>query len=250
MSPLFALALKLLRKTLIILTTSLSICFSPMVVSAQKTVDVASGNVNALSPAFFNVVGGEPFVMVKFAKVVEGSPYFKEQWMRGNVIVNGGQQYAGIDLKLDLYDNEVHFRGQKGIEMVATTVIQKIILADTIDQQLHTFINGDFLNANTRIRGWYELLSEGDALLLKKFNKQLREFKPYGSATIEQTIMTSLRYYILFNNKLTEVKKLKEIVELLTDKRQDLSQFIANNNLSGKSERDFVMVINYYNGIE
>jgi hypothetical protein len=225
-------------------------CFCAILSSAQKTIDVTAANVNAMSPAFFNVVAGEPVVTVKFARLVEGTPYFKDEWMKGNVFVNGGGQYAGIDLKLDLYDNEVHFLDQKGIEMIATTSIQKIILRDSVSQQAYQFINGEYIQSNSRIKGWYQLLSEGRIILLKKINKQMQEAKPYGSATVERSIINSTRYYILHNETFTEIKKIKEIPDILSDKKQEVAQFIKSNNLSGKSDDDFISLFNYYNGLK
>jgi hypothetical protein len=217
---------------------------------AQKTVDVSSGNGNAMSPAFFMVVNGQPFVMAKFTKLVEGTPFFKDEWMKGNVVVNGGTQYSGIFLKLDLFDNEVHFQDQKGNEMIATTRIQKIILLDTAMQQLYNFVNGEFIQANVRIKGWYQLLTEGKATLLKKFSKQLHELRPYGSATVEQTIFTSPRYYILHDGTFTEIKKIKEMADILTDKKDEVAQYIKTNNLSGKTDGDFEKLVNYYNELK
>jgi len=226
------------------------LCVCAISSSAQKTIDVTAANVNAMSPAFFNVVAGEPVVTVKFARLVEGSPYFKDEWMKGNVFVNGGGQYAGIDLKLDLYDNEVHFLDKKGIEMIATTSIQKIILRDTVSQQAYHFINGEYIQSNSSIKGWYQLLSEGRIILLKKINKQMQEVKPYGSATVERSIINSTRYYILHNETFTEVKKIKELPDILSDKKQEVAQFIKSNNLSGKSDDDFISLVNYYNGLK
>jgi hypothetical protein len=217
---------------------------------AQKTVDVTKGDVNAMSPAFFNVVGGEPLVLAKFTRLVEGSPYFNDNWMKGNVIVNGERQYSGIYLKLDLYDNEVHFRDQKGDEMIATTPIQKVLLVDTAAQGVYNFINGEFIQANSGVKGWYQLLSEGKAILLKKFNKQMQEVKPYGSATVEQSIITSSRYYILYDGNFTEIKKIKEIAGILIDKKDEITQYIKSNNLPGKTDADFISLINYYDQLK
>ena len=225
-------------------------CISVIPSAAQKTVDVSSDNGNAMSPAFFMVVNGHPFVMAKFTKLVEGTPFFKDEWMKGNVVVNGGTQYSGIYLKLDLFDNEVHFQDQKGTEMIATTRIQKIILLDTAMQQLYNFVNGEFIQANVRIKGWYQLLTEGKATLLKKFSKQLHELRPYGSATVEQTIFTSPRYYILHDGTFTEIKKIKEMADILTDKRDEVAQYIKTNNLSGKTDGDFEKLVNYYNELK
>jgi hypothetical protein len=130
-----------------------------------------------------------------------------------------GAQYAGVYFKLDLYDNEVHFRDQKGNDMIATGSIQKIILFDTASQLLFNFVNGEFIQSSNRVRGWYQLLSEGRAWLFKKNDKQLHETKPYGSATIEQSIVTIGRYYVLYNGNFTEIKKLKDLPGILADKK-------------------------------
>jgi len=139
---------------------------------AQRTVDVTEGNVNALSSSFFNVVAGEPFVSAKFAKIVAGTPYFSDEWMKGTVVINGDNQFPGVYLKLDLYNNEVHYRDPKGNELIATTLIKEIILFDSTVQLVFNFINGDYINANTPVRGWYQLLVEGKASIFKKIKNR------------------------------------------------------------------------------
>ena len=44
------------------------LCSSTISLQAQKTVDVTEGNTSAMSPSFFSVVGGEPFVLGKVRK--------------------------------------------------------------------------------------------------------------------------------------------------------------------------------------
>jgi len=226
------------------------LCVAVISTRAQKTVDVTKSDVSAMSPAFFNVVGGQPFVFAKFTRLVDGSPYFNDNWMKGSVVVNGGTQYSGIYLKLDLYDNEIHFQDQKGNEMIATIAVQKVLLVDTAAQRVYNFINGEFIQSNSRLKGWYQLLSEGKAILLKKFNKQMQEFRPFGSATVEQSIITSSRYYILYDGNSTEIKKIKEMAGILIDKKDEITQYIKSNNLSGKTDADFIGLINYYNQLK
>jgi len=216
---------------------------------AQKTVDVSSGNVTPLSSAFFSVVGGEPFVNAKFSKLVEGTPYFKDDWMKGMVTINGDQQFAGVYLKLDLYDNLVHYKDNIGTELIASTTIKKLTLFDSATQEVYNFINGPFIIANNKLSGWYQSLAEGNVSLFKQFKKQLREDRPYGSATFEQSIFTSTHYFVLMNGDFKEVKKLKDLPDLLVSKKDQVSQYIKTNNLSGKTDEDFVSVINYFNGL-
>jgi len=226
------------------------LCSSTISLQAQKTVDVTEGNTSAMSPAFFSVVGGEPFVFAKFAKIVDGTLYFSDEWMKGNVVVNGDNQYSGVYLKLDLYNNDVHYRDPKGNEMVASTPIQRLILFDSSAQLVFNFINGQYINAASPGKGWYQLLAEGKASVFKQIKKQVTENKPYGSATIERSVHTSFQYYALYNGNFTQIKKFKEIPDLLSDKKDEIDKYIKANNLSGKTDDDYITVFNYYNDLK
>ena len=225
-------------------------CVCAVDLYAQKSVDVTTGNASAMSPNFFTVVNGEPVVFAKFTQLVSGTPYFRDDWMRGNVIMNGAeQQYAGILLKLDLYQNEVHYQTLSGAEMIAITPIQKVILFDTASKQIFNFVNGQFIETKSPVRGWYLSLVEGNAMLFKQIRKHLTENKPYGSATVEQSISNTLHYYILYKGNLTEIKRMRDIPDLLPDKKSQISEYLKNNNISGKTDSDFENVINYFNGL-
>ena len=163
---------------------------------------------------------------------------------------NGDNQFSGIYLKLDLYSNEVHYRDPKGNELVAVTPIQKLILFDSSSQLVFNFINGLYINANSHVTGWYQLLAEGKATVFKQIKKQVSENKPYGSATIERSLQTSFQYYALYNGNFIQVKKFKEIPDVLGDKKNEVSQYIKSNNLSGKTDDDYRTVFNYYNGLK
>lgn len=226
------------------------LCFFYLSSSAQqKTVDVSSNDVSPLAPSFFTVVGGEPVMNARFTKLVEGSPYFKDDWMKGEVTINGDQQFAGVYLKLDLYDNQLHFKDKTGNELIATATIKKVTLFDSSVQEVYNFINGSFIITNNKQTGWYQTLADGKVSLFKQYKKQLREDRPYGSATFEQSIFTSPHYFILVNGDFREIKKFKDIPGMLSDKKDQLSQYIKTNNLSGKTDDDFMKLINYFNGL-
>jgi hypothetical protein len=216
---------------------------------AQRTIDITKNDVSATAPNMMMVVGGEPFVLYKFTRLVNGTPYFSDNWMKGNVVINGGgSSNQGLSLKLDLVDNKVHFKDPKGVEMVATTIIQKITLFDSITQEVFQFINSDFIQATPAPdAGWYQSLWEGNVSLFKKYHKAVQENKPYNSATIEHTIQTIPRYFVLYKNVFILIKKIKNIPEIFPDKKQELLKFIQDNKLSEKNEADIVRVIAQYN---
>ena len=234
-----------MRSFLLILFSTVSI-FS----FGQRTVDVGKTDLNVTSPNIMFTVGGTPFVNAKFAKIVSGSPFFYEEWLKGNVFMNGGKEYSGLFLKLDLLDNELHYLDQSGVEMVSTSELQKLVLFDTIAQQVFTFINSSFINSgNLPQKGWYLLLSTGNASLFKKLHKVVRENQPYNSATVEQHVETSSRYFVLYENVFTEIKKIKDVPDILIDKKEQLLKYIKENNLKGKTDKEFLTLLNFYNGV-
>jgi hypothetical protein len=226
------------------------LCSSTISLLAQKTVDVAEGNASAMSPSFFSVVGGEPVVFAKFAKIVDGTPYFSDEWIKGNVVINGDKQFTGVYLKLDLYNNEVHYRDLKGNELIAVTPIQRIILFDSSSQLVFNFVNGAYINTASHVKGWYQLLAEGNVSVFKQVKKQMNEDKPYGSATIERSVYTSFQYFALSGGNFIQLKKFKEIPDVLNDKKDEVSKYIKTHNLSGKTDDDYRAVFNYYNGLK
>src|SRR4051794_40557039 len=95
--------------------TFFSICSS-----AQRTVDVTNGDVK-LGESTFNVVNGTPFVNTKFVRLVEGSPYFSETWMKAVLVGTDNFNYKNQKVRLDLFDNIVHYQDEKENELITTT---------------------------------------------------------------------------------------------------------------------------------
>ena len=93
-------------------------------------------------------------------------------------------------------------------------------------------------------------LVSGTASLYKRFEKDLSEFKGYGSATVEQRIKTREKYLILYNNSFLEVKKIKDVPSLLPIKKKELEEFLKNKDDQKASMEDrMVKLIEYFNSL-
>lgn len=224
---------------------SLSVCGTSF---AQKVVDVSTDA--RLSPSMFFVSGGEPFVTTKFVNLVEGTPYFKAEWMKGIVVDKSDRQYKDIKIKIDLIDNSIHYLDDKETEFVATVPIKEIVLSDAANN--YRFIHSSaFENAvNTEKNRWYQWLASGSASLYKKFEKDLSEFKGYGASTVEQHIKTHEKYLIFYNNSFLEVKKIKDVPSVLANKKKELEDFLKKSDDEKASMDDrMVKLIEYYNSL-
>src|SRR5580765_2639529 len=199
-------------------------CFSLICLNAtsQKTVDVDketnAGGGGVLK--YMYTVAGTPFLNTKFSKVVDGTPFFNEQMMRGAIILSEGKEYRNILVRLNLLESQVNYIDEKQIEMIATTPIREVVMWDTINNDHHRFVFSESIETTDKPeKEFYELIQVGKAELYKQYKKNLLESKPYGSATIEQSIKTELRYFVLISGKWVRIKKIKELSDLLNDKK-------------------------------
>lgn len=215
---------------------------------SQKVIDVGKNDADA--GRLFYSVNGEPFSMAKYVKVVAGSPYFNDSWMKGRLESNGGKVYDSLLLRLDLLENSIHYMGPDGREMVAATAISKVTLLDSVSGKEYLFLFSPFLQLPGTVEpGWYQLLASGPATMYKRILKTIQEDRPYNSATTEQTIHTSGQYFIFANATFSHIKKFKDLSDLLEDKKAELNTYISSNSLSGKSDADYAAVISYYNSL-
>jgi hypothetical protein len=213
---------------------------------AQKTVDVTKGDTRPGTNAFI-VVSGSPFINEKYVSLVEGSPYFREEWMKGVLIGQNGQEYKDLSLKLDLFDDKIHYKDAKGVELVATTPIKEVVLTDAMGNS-YKFIHGSSLPPDDLKQTWLLLLSQGSVPLYKYFDKRISEYRPYNSATTEQRIKTTEKYCVVDKGTVKEIKKLKDVPSVLSDKKTELEDFLKNkDDKNARMDDRFRALIAYYN---
>jgi hypothetical protein len=193
---------------------------------------------------FFQTVNGEPIVPYKFVRLTEGTPFFKEEWMLGYMyFANGG--YARGLMKLDLFHNKVHYKDSAENEFVANMPnMQRISLKapDTV----YSFVHASLLQGVSFPRNveWCLRLYKGDSVQLYAFfQKDMSEYKNYGSATTEQTITTRPAYLLMYKDKSVIFKLLKDVPALVTDYKEILTSYLnnADNKKASSDKRAFDM---------
>lgn len=224
-------------------------CFLYINAASQKTVNV--DNVPSITGGAINymyAVAGTPFVNTRFIRIIEGTPFFKEQMMKGAVILSEGKEYKNIMVRLNLLESQVNYLDDKQTEMIATTPVKEIIIWDTINHKDHRFVFSNYIETTEKPeKDFYELLQSGKAELYKQYKKRVLENKPYGSATTEQSIKTDIRFYLLVQGKWTQVKKMKDLPDLFPGKRNEIQKYINEKKVTADNEANYGSVVAYYN---
>jgi hypothetical protein len=222
--------------------------FAGTTLCAQTVVDVNKND--RVDGSMVQIVAGHPFVNVKFVSVVGGTPYFKDQWMKGTVVSADDKIYKGGIYKLNLIDNELHFlNGEQ--EMIASLPIKDLTLEDTITHQSYHFVHSSNFPESAGVRrGWYLQLASGKATLYQFIRKVINESKPYGSATAEQRISTGEEFFIAINYTFNPVKKAKDAPSVFPKKNADLEQqFKVFDKQFRTPAEKLTALVNYYNSL-
>jgi hypothetical protein len=172
-------------------------------------------------------------------RVVDGSPYFDTTWMTASITsANGGFIKKAI-VKLNLLDNEVYYRDPGGKEMIATTPLKNMVLTNPRTGETWQF---DFFPRPDKAHadlpsGWLEMLyAAKQATLYKYYQKKLQEYKPYGSAVTEQRITTTIKYHLVYQNQMHEIRKPEDLLQIAPDKSAQLQTALATTK--GKNNKD------------
>ncbi len=217
--------------------------------ASQRVIDVNKEDIKSGALSYLVVGGGTPFVNAKFAKLVSGSPFFKEELMPGVLISANGTEYRNIIIRLNLLESQVNFLNNQ-VEMIVGTPLREVIIWDTVNNKSYRFVFSEHIETTDKPeKDFYELLETGRAQLYKQYKKIMREDRPYNSATYEQTIQTNIRYFVLIGGQWKKVAKIKDLLTVLADKKSEVQQHISAKRISGDSQEDFQAVISYYNSL-
>jgi hypothetical protein len=225
-----------------LLLLSLSVC-------GQNKLDITNTDVQVNS-AFFQVVAGTPVTPTTFYKVVEGTVFFNDAWMKGSVSLDRTKEYKNLMLKIDLLDGKLHFKDIKGDEMICSNSIAVVKLMDSVTGASYQFVHTAFIPAFAKMKPatWMEILADGEVQLYYHRRKSIQESRPYGSATMEQRILTGDFYYVVIGDQSVRVKKLQDVIDALPGKKQEVQQWVNSNNLP-KNAQGFAKVVAYYNSL-
>jgi hypothetical protein len=218
---------------------------------SQKTIDVEKENIRVSGGLnYLDNVAGVPFVNAKFVRLISGSPFFKDEMMKGILISHDSTEYKNVIIRLNLLESQVNYLDKKKNEMIVGTPLREVILWDTVNNKQYQFVFFDYIKTtNKPEKDFYELLQKGKAELFKQHKKVMKEERPYNSATYEQFIQTNIRYFVLLDGQWKKVVKVKDLVNVLADKKAEVQQFINSKGLSGDNGEDLEAVISYYNGL-
>jgi hypothetical protein len=175
---------------------------------------------------------------------IEKNPYFQSSIFSKGYIIYNQVYYPNVNLLYDeVADLVVLQDSSHKIELIS----EKLEGFGIRDHKFQYLVKKD-ANSNNLLRtGFYQVLVDGAVSLYKKETKKLTE-KIVGS-DLTYVIETSTYYYLLKQNKYTELQSKKTIFHLLKDKEKELRKYAKTQHLNYRKDKDNMLsnVVEYYN---
>lgn len=191
-------------------------------------------------PMFVEDITGRPFNS-KLLDDIEGSPFLLPDWNWGAVKFKNGKYAKDIELKFNVYNNQLFFkRGEEAFEFVLPVNEFMIGYQKEGDSVAVLYRNGFPDTERTNGSTFFELLTEGKFQLLKYRFKELRSFKPYNQSERKQ-FADNEQLYVYASGSITKIKKDKEsVMKALPQYAEEIRAIVEREKLKLKSEADLV----------
>ncbi|KEQ31789.1 hypothetical protein N180_12030 [Pedobacter antarcticus 4BY] len=189
---------------------------------------------------------GKPVVEHKYENL-NGSTYLFDNWEPGIVKLGNGSVLKDIELKFDMVNEVVLFKGKNGETLRFVEDVKEFTFLTPQNHKI--FRSGFGLVKGATGDTYYEILFDGTIKLLKRTKKLIIESKGYNSATVNKNVDSLVKYYYVNENgKIEEFKTAKKpIISLLSSRAKEIENLIAAEHLDLKNDIDLAKIFKYYN---
>jgi len=194
----------------------------------------------------YNVFDKDGKTFVNPAPDVAGSPFYKDEWQLGQLVLDDNRKYDSVKVRLNLSSQEVHILDRNNTEIALAKGYIKEVL--WLKGSRIRFQNGFPAVDNQDGYSFYAVLSEGKRWLLQSIRKVITERKDDLSGEKSREYVAYEDDYIYDGKTMLRVKKDKAfLLGALGDKKQLVADFIDSHKLKIKSADEVRQVVDYYN---
>lgn len=186
-----------------------------------------------------------------------GSVYLSEKYQTATFLMNGEENVSSpYKARLDLQRNEfdLDLGPGRGVRVLPSEKVKSALFVDTELQTSQYYINAaGFRNEEGEpYLGFFELLSEGELLLLKLTRLNLipaDRSLSHNTGNRENRFVKKEEIYYTKGTVTEKIPKRKGILELMQSQKEAVETYIKVNDLNLSSEKHLIAVFNYYNSL-
>lgn len=199
-------------------------------------------------------ITGEPYI--NYYSKYDGSPFYDGDWVKGSLILTSGEEYKNIDIKLDLFKNQlVYFNDvYSSLVVIDNKIIDHFSVTNKLNEH-ETFIKYKTYYMGQLTDRFYSLLVEDSIDLVVSYPIILHT---YSNASPKDSKIGKFtcrkRYSYIINHELYNIPKSKyRLLKSFMNIRTQLNFYIRQNHLKLRKQDDLILIfkeINRLNSIQ
>ena len=166
---------------------------------------------------------------------IEGSPFFKDEWMSSDLILGDNKRYQNINTRLSLFTGKVHVKMDSAGFTVNVPIKELWFYTGDTGSVKYIFRTGYF-NDPELMNTCLQVISDGKIQFLK-FRKAIIEEYPVAFENARLRFSFIETYYVYRKNELVKVKLNKDaFIAALPEQKDKLATLINDKKTKFKSE--------------
>jgi hypothetical protein len=173
---------------------------------------------------------------------INGSPYLDREFQEGILFLNDTLA-ARLPVRFNIYTNEIEYQ-MDGVVYTPgdRSAIKKAMVGRSVLVWSHIIGHGSYV----------EQLVAGKGSLFQKRSVQFKPEEPpkpiIGTSTPAEFVRDFDSYYFELSGSIPiEIKSMNGLIEILSDKKDEMQRFIKSEKLRRMSKEHLIRVITYYN---
>ncbi|MEO6610777.1 MAG: hypothetical protein ABIT05_01555 [Chitinophagaceae bacterium] len=206
---------------------------------------VAQGIVNQ-PPIYLRDVFRQPFQTQKHAGIT-GSPFIFDNWMLASIMMADDRVADSVYIRLNAYENKVHFKDENGEEMQAIIAIKQITITDNNPTWHGVVFRSGYKGGGN---AFFQVLQDGKNMqLVKKWMVNKWETKALGEEEKRSFQLEDEIYFAGYGNVYRQNKKCSMLSEAFEKKQEEILRFAATNDIKCNKEEDMRKLVRYFNSL-
>jgi hypothetical protein len=177
---------------------------------------------------------------------VVGSEFLDNNWSDAIVQTQKGEIYKDIKVKYSVLGDLLYFLGEKDATMKFIVPIKEFTLLSTLGSP-KVFRSGFPKTNDYNEASFYQVLTEGKVMLLKKVIKRITDRREYNSAVTTKEFISNTKYFLYQDGKMAELKRDKSFILSYLTKKEEMEKFMTTNKADVKNEVHLIALFNFYN---
>ena len=177
---------------------------------------------------------------------IQGTPFLDPEFSPGRIVASDGSVFTDIPLRYNGYNEDLEFqKGSDNYNIDPKTRVRRAEFGGRI------FVCLPFDDLGKVNNGFFQILTEGTAILLIRYSVAFLEKepeKPFADPKPARFDDIHKTYYLTINNSIAQqITTKKKLLELFGPKKDEMETFISKNKLSIHGDDALTKIISHYN---